>query len=563
MHIAFRVDSSTIIGYGHVMRCITLARALSYELTAQQKFIPRNTPDALKPSTDNENLLISFICREHQGHINQLIVDANYKLLVLPTSEHVVNPKESDSWLGTTFKEDVEQCIGHLKNLPLIDLLVVDHYAIDHHWHMLMKPYYQKLLVIDDLANRTHACDYLLDQTYNRNKESYQSLVPKHCQLLLGQNFILLRDEFELLRMRAQRQRKDRINVIKEGFYVINILITMGGTDPDNLSQHALLAISQLRDRQPNIKVTVVISSRSRHLTSLQDFCHNNPWVDWIIDSKNMASLMLSADIAIGASGGTAWERCCLGLPCLTTINAENQQLIAKNLSLSGAIINLGWCQDITTSAIVSAINNVLNNVSIYEKMTNACFSICDGKGAARVVSEISKHLISTDNGKTNKITFHAAKEKDCELIYRWQSNKNTRKYFINPEIPLWEEHQHWYKSCLLDPSRILYLLHDYQKNSVGLLRLDQLSKNEQGSDTYEISIIIAPDHQGKGIAVSALKNLKRLYKNSTYIATIHHNNIPSQKVFNKAGFQQLSPSSYQLDVVNFQVIKSIRVIMK
>jgi UDP-2,4-diacetamido-2,4,6-trideoxy-beta-L-altropyranose hydrolase len=546
MHIAFRVDSSTIIGYGHVMRCLTLARALSYKLKTQQKYKPEN----VKVSTGDADVVISFICRDHQGHINQLILDENYKLLLLPTAAQEINPKNSDSWLGTTFEEDAQQCINLLKKLPLIELLIVDHYAIDHQWHTLMRPYYQKLLVIDDLANRLLACDYLLDQTYNRNKASYLQLVPENCQLLLGKNYILLRDEFELLRIRAQRQRKERIKEMKKGSHAVNILITMGGTDPDNLSQFALLAIHELMEKLPSITVNLVISSQSIHLASLTAFCKEHPWANLVLNSKNMASLMLSADIAIGASGGTAWERCCLGLPCLTTINAENQQLVAKNLSLAGAIINLGWHQDLTTSALTLAINDVLNNVNIYEKMTNACFSICDGKGVARAVNEICQDLIA----HANKIVFHVAEKEDCELIYRWQSNKNTRKYFINPTIPSWQEHQYWYHSCLVDPTRILYLLHDYQKNKVGLLRLDQLSKNSENESTYEISIIIAPEHQGKGLAVSALKRLCQLNKRATYIATIHNNNIQSQKAFNKAGFQQISPSSYQLKINDFQV---------
>ena len=580
MHIAFRVDSSTIIGYGHVMRCLTLAHALSHEFKTAQK------------NNIDEELLISLICRDHQGHINQLVLDNQFNLLTLPSIKQKINAKNTDSWLGTTFEQDSLQCITHLESLPAISLLIVDHYAIDHHWHTLMKPYYQELLVIDDLANRTHACDYLLDQTFNRDKKDYHALVPEHCQLLLGQAYMLLRSEFSLLKAQAKRRRNIRIdeynNRINRVERSTEILITMGGTDPDNLSQLALGAIDErikssleiydnTANMANNITTNIVISSQSIHLPALTLFCEKRSWATLIIDSKDMANLMLSADIAIGACGGTAWERCCLGLPCLTTVNAKNQQLIADNLSAADGIINLGWHQNITSESINTALTLLLNtplnyppshqrgslasdlssNVNVYEKMVNACFNIVDGKGADSVARIISKHIIHSPS----EIKLDLATEEDCELIYRWQSNKDIRRYFINTNVPTWQEHVTWYSSCLLDPNRRLYLLHDNQGNSVGLLRLDQLKRIEISTNTYEISIIIASEYQGKGVAVKALQNLKRLRKEAIYMAKIHDENIPSQKSFIKAGFHRVSPSTYQLNIINFQhnTIKKIK----
>ncbi len=537
MHIAFRVDSSTIIGYGHVMRCLTLAHALLHKLKTAEVTTER--------SGASQKLLISFICRKHQGHINQLILDAHFNLLQLPEGEQEINANNSNSWLGTTSEQDSQQCIILLQNLPFIDLLIVDHYAIDHQWHTLMNPYYQKLLAIDDLANRNLTCDYLLDQTFNRKKEAYQPLVPEHCQLLLGQDYILLRDEFSLLKNKALRRRKQHINQDAYNLSSTNIIISMGGTDPDNLSQLALVAIEMAIKKRAKITVNMVISSQSNHLSSLTEYCEERPWVKLITDSKNMASLMLSADIAIGACGGTTWERCCLGLPCLTIITAENQQLIANNLSQTGAIINLGWNQDVTKNSMIAALDNLLNNVQFYQAMTDACFTICDGQGAKRVVEQ----LISV----ANKIALRPAEKKHCQLIYRWQSNKHVRKYARNPNTPNWEEHQTWYEACLLDPNRLLYLLYDAEQCIVGLLRLDHLLASNQMTNTYEISIIIAPEHQGKGIAKNALTAMKGLHKNASYLATILNENKVSKKVFANVGFKQVAACTYQLNIVNFQ----------
>tara|TARA_R110002012_G_scaffold242832_1_gene417316 strand:- start:16349 stop:17614 length:1266 start_codon:yes stop_codon:yes gene_type:complete len=404
MHIAFRVDSSTIIGYGHVMRCLTLADALSHELKAENKNI---LPD---------NLLVSFICREHSGHINHSILDAHFNLITLPNSVEKIDPKDSNTWLGVTVNTDVQQCIAQLNTLASIDLLVVDHYAIDHHWHILMKPYYQKLCVLDDLANRIHACDYLLDQTFNRQKQAYRALVPEHCQFLLGQDYMLLREEFSLLRDQTKRHREQSINKYnnsdsdsnRQPENSIKVLISMGGTDPDNLSQLALNAIDALIQPSLNIAIKeaynitaeIVISSQSIHLTPLTIFCNERNWANLIIDTKNMASLMLSADIAIGACGGTAWERCCLGLPCLTTVNAENQQLIADNLTQAGAIINLGWHQEVTAKTIMSFLMNIIKQPKMYKEMVEACFNVCDGEGAKKVAKQLNQNLNIQKNVK-------------------------------------------------------------------------------------------------------------------------------------------------------------------
>jgi len=376
MHIAFRVDSSTTIGHGHVMRCLTLAQALAR---------------AQKPI----NVAISFITKAHQGNINHLISKVGYQLILLAAGNSLVKQEDSHTWLGCTPEQDAIQTIAAIKTLAPIDLLIVDHYAIAKAWHQLVKPFYQQLMVIDDLASRPLACDILLDQTLSRHAAQYQQLVPKHCQLLLGQNYMLLRDEFAALRAQAKDRRKQIIEqqngLQDKQLSQANILITMGGGDPDNLSTLALLAIEKLRAEFPNISATLVLSSQSKHLKHLQLQQQNLPWCHLIIDSQSMAQLMLNADIAIGASGATAWERCCLGLPSLTTVNADNQQLIATNLANAGASINLGWHQKITIDTIAKQLGGLLNSPQQYLSMVSDCFAACDGLGTTNVAETLLK----------------------------------------------------------------------------------------------------------------------------------------------------------------------------
>ncbi len=540
--IVIRVDSSSRIGVGHVMRCLTLANQLK-----------------------SEEHRIVFLCKQQQGDVNNIIKESGFEVELLSKPAFDISYEQNESlWLGCHFKDDAKECQQKISLLKLkpVDLLIIDHYSLDHKWQNLLMPYCKKIMVIDDLANRKHVCDILLDQTFGRSQSDYGGLTPQYCMKLVGNEYILLRDEFKILRKKSQKRRKLYITEYNKkhsnGPVPANIIITMGGSDPENLSQKALLAIEKLTQQTRKITTKVVISSQSKHLGTLALFCQNNTWASLIIDSKSMAELMLTADIAIGACGGTAWERCALGLPCLTTVNAENQQVIANNLANKGAIINLGWHQNITIDSISFALKNLQNDIDKYAKMVNACFDVCDGVGARKVAQFITTKTMNTVLRKqyeiTNELVFRDATLDDCELTFHWQSNKKIRQYFTTPETPSWQEHSQWYQGCLKDKNRTLLILQDQYQNNIGLLRLDKQKTNQKTANCYEISIIIAPKHQGNSFSVIALKNLVKLNESAQYIATIDTKNTASQRAFIKAGFEKMSSNTYQLTVHNFKV---------
>ncbi|MCJ8320000.1 MAG: UDP-2,4-diacetamido-2,4,6-trideoxy-beta-L-altropyranose hydrolase [Colwellia sp.] len=359
-HIVFRADASVIIGTGHIMRCLTLAHQLK------------------KRGVD-----ITFITHTHSGNLIKEIRAFDYRVVELTTITRPIDKHNANSWLGCSQQEDAKECIEKLSLIPPIDYLIIDHYAIDENWHKQLRQYCQRLMVIDDLANRHYDCDILLDQTLNRQTHDYQNLMHAHCQLLLGSKFMLLREEFALVRQQAIDIRNQEIESSP------HILISMGGCDPDNINQLAINALIKLKKQQKKLSATVVISSKAPHLMLLKNQLSQYDWVSLEIDSKDMSALMLNANIAIGASGSTAWERCSLGLPCITIVSAENQQTIAENLSAQQAIINLGWYKNITIDMFVVAIENLLENKKQYSHMVQQCFSICDGQGTNNVINEV------------------------------------------------------------------------------------------------------------------------------------------------------------------------------
>ena len=306
MRVVFRVDASLQMGTGHVMRCLTLAQALK----------------------DN-GANVEFICRKHKGNLIDKIRLNEFDVHELEVLEEVDDKLAHSHWLGATQQQDADDCIEILK-AEKIDWLIVDHYALDEQWQKRLKSYYEKLMVIDDLADRKHQCDVLLDQNFGRSHQDYKELVPKSAKLLMGSEYALLRPEFE-------KYRKYSLNRRKDGKFK-KLLINMGGADPDNITGKVIerLQISKL---PKDTEITIVMGKTAPHLTNVITSVNKLPYRSEVkVDVDNMAELMANADIAIGASGATTWERCCLGLPTIQLITAYNQEFIAQKLNKINAI---------------------------------------------------------------------------------------------------------------------------------------------------------------------------------------------------------------------------------
>jgi UDP-2,4-diacetamido-2,4,6-trideoxy-beta-L-altropyranose hydrolase len=351
MRVIFRVDASLQIGTGHVMRCLTLAKVL-------------------KENGAN----VDFICRQHDGNLISKIQSNGFNVFELTfLTESKVDDKLSHShWLGVTQQQDVIECFNILKETK-VDWLIVDHYGIDEDWQKLFKPRYNKLMVIDDLADRYHQCDLLLDQTFGRQQDDYKALVPTNCELLLGPQYALLRPDFSKWRLYSLERRSH--SKFKQ------LLINMGGVDADNVTGKVLKKL-KVCNLPHDISIIVVMGASAPHLENVKDIVCTLPYVTTVkVDVDNMAEIMANSDIAIGASGATSWERCCLGLPSIQIVLAKNQQMIAKLLANKEAIRLL---QDI------EELPNLLENaVSWMKNTSNISQQISNGKGSLKVLGKI------------------------------------------------------------------------------------------------------------------------------------------------------------------------------
>ncbi len=368
MKIAFRVDASLQIGTGHVMRCLTLADALAAQ-----------SADCL------------FICREHQGNLTEQIHNKGYRTHALPirpsagASSLAIKADSDDQspahshWLGATQAEDAAACSAILADVKP-DWLIVDHYALDARWELALKPHCRKLMVIDDLADRAHLCDLLLDQTFGRDAEDYHALVPASSRLLCGSRYALLRREFAALRdYSLQRRAKPQLH---------QLLITMGGVDKGNATSQVLKALRGCV-LPAQCKITVVMGTTAPWLTEVSRQAQSMPWPTKVmVGVSNMAQLMAGSDLAIGAAGATSWERCCLGLPTIMLVLADNQYKVAQVLERVGAAQVLKDPLEIPDCLPV-LLNGLVSSPFLLAEMSEAAARIVDGRGVVAAIKNL------------------------------------------------------------------------------------------------------------------------------------------------------------------------------
>ncbi|UYO93979.1 UDP-2,4-diacetamido-2,4,6-trideoxy-beta-L-altropyranose hydrolase [Pollutimonas sp. M17] len=360
MKIAFRTDASLDIGSGHVMRCLTLA-------------------DALR----DRGASCHFICREHSGHLLELIQERGYNAIALPIDQAVypnlakTTALHHAHWLGTDWQSDAEQTRTAIGVEPA-DWLIVDHYSLDANWECVLAPYCSRLMVIDDLADRPHICDLLLDQTFGRAAEDYHVWVPTHCQLLCGSHHAILRPEFEALRTYSlQRRTQPQLR---------QLLITMGGIDKDNVTGQVLATLPDCA-LPDDCEITVVMGIKAPWQTEVECQAQSMPWPTRVlVGVTDMAQIMADSDLAIGAAGVTSWERCCLGLPTIMLMLAENQLAVARGLARSGAVQLIERSKDIQRQ-LPALLDQLVASLPELTAMSNAASTIADGQGINTVIS--------------------------------------------------------------------------------------------------------------------------------------------------------------------------------
>lgn len=365
MLIAFRTDANAQIGTGHLMRCLALADALAAR-GAKCLFLSRGT---------GLGVLAALITKS--GHSLMMMPDA-FVSAQAGNDNHVPELVHAH-WLPDGYQADASASLAALADHSRPEWIVIDHYALDARWHRELRSVAHKIMVIDDLADRDHDCDLLLDQNLYLDMDTrYLRKVPSQCWLLLGPQYALLREEFR----RARMSVRTRIGPVRR------ILVAMGGVDASNITCYAIKALEEL-DLQ-GVNVDVVIGRQHPYREEIQTTCKRLGFSCYI-QTYRMADLMTTADLAVGAGGSMIWERCCLGLPAIVVPAAINQWQSTRNLDHLGIIEMVDVPREHLREAIATAVDQLCAAPARLHEMSAAALLQVDGQGTLRVADTMIK----------------------------------------------------------------------------------------------------------------------------------------------------------------------------
>jgi UDP-2,4-diacetamido-2,4,6-trideoxy-beta-L-altropyranose hydrolase len=348
MGVVFRADASVRLGMGHIRRCLELASQLS----------ARGVP-------------VIFVCTEGPGNMIDQIVARGVAAAPLYTEAEGPPELGAHGW-----EQDAQRTSAAIAATAFAaHWLVVDQYGLDARWERAMRTHACHIMAIDDLADRPHDCDVLLDQNLTNPRHArYAQLLPRGTRQLLGPQHALVGPEFLQRRAAVLARRRGQVE---------RMLISMGGTDLSNDTGRALEGVA--RSRYAGLPLDVVIGAANPHRDALASRCAHLAECELHVQTTRMAELMARADLAITGAGSTTWERCALGLPALAVVQSEDQSAIAQAVADAGGHELLGRAADVQAGDYACALERMTPAMLL--DMSAAAAALCDGRGAERVAS--------------------------------------------------------------------------------------------------------------------------------------------------------------------------------
>ena len=481
-HLVIRADANARMGTGHLMRCLALAQGWQAQ-GGPATFITACASDGLRQRLSDEGFQAITL---EQSHPNP----ADWEITLEALSIH------PGAWVA------------------------LDGYHFDPAYQRQIREAGHPLLVIDDMAHLEHYyADVVLNQSIHAEQLDY-SCEPHTC-LLLGTRYALLRSEFLVWR--------DWQREIPE--VARKVLVTLGGSDPDNQTLKVIRALQQVD--VDGLEAVVVVGASNPHFDELQSAIRNSAAllpsqfaIRLVRNVSNMPDLMAWADVAVSAGGSTCWELAFMGLPHLVLVLAENQCLIAERLGVTGVAIDLGWHEQVDSAGVAKALVSLLKAGKVREEISRRGQQLVDGEGRSRVVTDMFAELLRV----------RLASADDIKLLFLWANDSLTRQASFNPGPILWETHQRWFEKVSSVPDILLLIVELREKDAwmpIGQVRID---------DDGTVSISLSPKYRGRRLAEPALKmavaHHRTYFRKDTLTAYIKPENQPSQKIFDRAGFE-------------------------
>ena len=478
--ILIRADANVAIGTGHVMRCLALAQAWQDA-----------GGDAIFAMADCSSSLKGRLQKELLG--------------VLEISPTPGSP------------EDARQT-AHLAHAHSAAWVTVDGYHFGADYQRTLRAAGLKIFFLDDYG---HARDYCADVVLNQNLSADECLYERrepYSRLLLGPRYCMLRREFH-----PWREQKREIAPLGH-----RVLVTMGGSDPQNFTEKAINALRLIDD--PKLDAAIVVGGSNLHSQSLQGVAAGiGKRVGFYRDAQNIAELMAWADIAISAAGTTSWELCMLGLPSILISLAENQVPVAQELHSRGCAIHLGGPQQVSSEILATQAAQLLNSENRRRGMSSDCRDLLDGRGAMRVVAAL----------RGPRLHLRPACESDSRLLWEWANDPQVRSASFSSEPIPWETHVAWFARKLKQHNCFIWIAEDDEQNPVGQIRLDTRADGES-----EVDVSISNRWRGQRLGVQLVRMAAQSALNGEGRTRLHAfvklSNVASLKAFEKGGFMRV-----------------------
>lgn len=451
MNVAFRVDADPQIGTGHFTRCLSLA-------------------DRVRES----GAAIRFVSRRLFPHLQAMLTTRGYGFTSIDgESSQPPGGLAHSAWLGTTQQDDAAATARALA-AEACDWLIVDHYALDAHWEGAMRASASRILVIDDLADRSHDCDVLLDQNIDAG-ERYDGKVPPQCERLLGPRYALLREEFRAARLTAAPRSGP----------VTRALVSYGGADAANWTGVAIDALTSSRLRVPH--VDVVIGDQHPQRPEIEASCRAHGF-HCHVQPPGLAAMMAASDLAIGTGGVTMWERCSVGLPAVAFAAAANQRESLHYAAVAGLVHAMPGAP-VTAPALGAHVATVAESPWLREMLSRNGLKAVDGEGTARVARAMG----------LDGFCFREATAADAAALLEWRNHESVRMQARRQEPVTPAEHHRWLQAVLSDANRVL-LIGERNRQPAAVIRFD-ITGNEAEVSAYRV-----PGTEGPGVGTRAIR---------------------------------------------------------
>lgn len=467
---------------------------------------------ALAKALQDQHWRVHFVCKALPGNYCDLLERAGFALFRIPT-----NAVDAEfNWL-----DDAAQTLLAINAdvRGAVDWLVVDHYMLGEDWERAMRPHVSRLIVIDDLGNRHHDCDVLLDQNVLPGAPNrYETLTPRNCKHLLGPEYALLQPVYQ----QTRQDIRPRAGPIKR------ILIFFGGVDSANMTERAVDAFLELQ--RQDIAVDLVLGSNYVHQDAIRRKVQGCGNIRVHVGLSDLADLMRVADLAIGAGGVTHWERMCLGLPSVVVSLSANQIPVNESLSSLGLVKLLGHHSTVTVPQISQVLDELVQS-GLASDWSQRCMDVVDGRGALRVWAAMEQHAAKVLVARDVSLD-------DEYLLLLWANDTVTRQNaFSTDQIPA-SVHASWLRRKLSDSSVTRFYIVQTQDGALlGQVRFDWQE------DVWEIDYAVNPSMRGLGwgrpTLRAALKRLRDEVAMAPVRAHVKTGNRASCRVFESLGFQK------------------------